>query len=378
MDSQRGIVLRKCSENIYKYSVMKYHNAPALDFDDVLILPQHSYYKSRSDVVLNEHIPLHSTQQEQEFYGIPLIISNMATTGTFEIAKVASKYNVLTAIHKFYTYEDWQQNYRDLNPEYIVYSIGGGTNANEELKQFQAVNKNLFGSSLRYLMIDVANGYSDSFLKWIQTIDEQLRAQQQNVTIIAGNVVTENGVFWMMKSGASIAKVGIGSGAMCKTRVQTGIGMPQFSAVLGTSMTSALPIISDGGIKTPGDIAKAFVAGATFAMIGSLFAGFDESGGETVEIEGEYYKTHYGMSSRQAQKRHYDSVKGYRSSEGRSVLVPSKGPFEPFLKDILNNLRSTITYTGVSSLTQLHVCEYARVNRTHETFYEPLDIDDDM
>lgn len=358
---------------------MKYQNTPALDFDDVLILPQHSYYKSRKDVTLSEYIPLHATLHEQEFYGVPLIISNMTTTGTFEIAKIATKYRVLTAIHKFYTFDDWKENAPDLNPEYLVYSIGGGDSAASELELFLKVNEELFDGSLKYLMIDVANGYAQSFLDWVSKVEYELKRRNHNITILAGNVVTTDGVMRLMNAGSSVVKVGIGSGAMCKTRVQTGIGMPQFSAVLSTSMGSfSVPIISDGGIKTPGDIAKAFVAGASFVMVGSLFAGFEESGGETVEIEGELYKTHYGMSSHQAQKLHYESVKDYRSSEGRSVLLSHRGYFEPFLKDILNNLRSTVTYTGVPALARLHTCEYARVNRTHETFYEPIDIDEHL
>lgn len=341
-----------------------------LDFDDVLILPEYSELNSRSEVDPTNQESFMGTSIP--YKGTPIIVSNMATTGTFEVAKVAQDFRFLTAIHKFYTYDDWIQVAEYLNPEYLIYTIGAREELLEsELQRFEQVCK-LFYKPIPYLMIDAANGYSKGFLDAIFRAHRVL--EDKGTTIIAGNVVTKDGVSSIYESGGDVVKVGIGPGHMCTTRVQTGVGMPQFSAIRETyGLTN---IISDGGIKNSGDIAKAFVAGADMVMIGSMFAGFHESGGDMVQVDGKWYKTHYGMSSKTAQRTHYGNVADYRSSEGRSVLVPYKGEIKYVFSEIVNNLRSTMTYIGKKNIRDFRDAKWIRVNRTHEKHYERLDTEE--
>ena len=158
------------------------------------------------------------------------------------------------------------------------------------------------------------------------------------------------------RAGADIVKVGIGPGSVCTTRVKTGVGYPQLSAIIECADAAhglGGQIISDGGCVTPGDVAKAFGAGADFVMLGGMLSGHTESGGELIEKNGEKYKEFYGMSSSSAMKKHKGGVAEYRASEGKSVKVPFKGDVEGTVQDILGGLRSTCTYVGASRLKEL-------------------------
>jgi len=163
----------------------------------------------------------------------------------------------------------------------------------------------------------------------------------------------------LILAGADVVKVGIGPGSVCTTRIQTGVGYPQLSAVIECADAAhglGGHIIADGGCTCPGDVAKAFGAGADFVMLGGMFAGHHESDGEITEINNKKFVQFYGMSSDTAMNKHSGGVADYRSSEGRTVMVPYKGRVSVTVRDLLGGIRSTCTYVGASTLKQLSRC----------------------
>ncbi len=319
-----------------------------LGFKDVMIRPKRSTLNSRSQVNLEREFKfLHSSFV---WKGIPIIAANMDTVGTFEMAKALANKHLLTAIHKHYTINQWDKFLKD-TPEnilnYIAVSTGTGKSDSEKLAKILALN-----SQLKFICIDVANGYSEHFVRFLK----QARESYPDKVIIAGNVVTGEMVEELLLAGADIVKVGIGPGSVCTTRVKTGVGYPQLSAIIECADAAhglGGQIISDGGCKTPGDIAKAFGAGADFVMLGGMLAGHNESGGKIVERNGEKYKEFYGMSSSTAMGKHVGGIAEYRASEGKTVEVPFRGDVENTLQDILGGLRSTCTYVGARRLKEL-------------------------
>ena len=210
-------------------------------------------------------------------------------------------------------------------------------------RDFKSVEQTLsLVPAIGMICLDVANGYSEFFVEAVR----KYRARFADKVIMAGNVVTGEMVEELILSGADIVKVGIGPGSVCTTRKQTGVGYPQLSAVIECADAAhglGGCIIADGGCKVPGDLAKAFGGGADFVMLGGMLAGHDESGGTLIEKNGRKYKEFYGMSSSQAMKKHVGKVAEYRSSEGKSVQVPYKGPVNATMLDILGGLRSSCT-----------------------------------
>jgi GMP reductase len=276
--------------------------------------------------------------------------ANMDTVGTFEMALALAKENLFTAIHKHYSLQQWSEFMKNAPKnitDYIAVSSGTGKNDFKKIAEIFEQNP-----QLKFICIDVANGYSEHFVSFLK----QARNQYPDKVIIAGNVVTGEMVEELLLAGADIVKVGIGPGSVCTTRVKTGVGYPQLSAIIECADAAhglGGHIISDGGCVTPGDVSKAFGAGADFVMLGGMLAGHTESGGELIEIEGEKYKKFYGMSSETAMNKHVGGVAEYRASEGKTVQVPFKGDVIETLKDILGGIRSTCTYVGASKLKEL-------------------------
>ncbi|KAB1071914.1 GMP reductase [Tamlana haliotis] len=336
-----------------------------LGFKDVMIRPKRSTLKSRSEVRLEREFKfLHNPLT---WSGIPIMAANMDTVGTFEMALALAEKQVFTAIHKHYTIEDWK-NFTSEAPKQIenYIAVSTGTSDKDTNKLTQVFN--IF-PKLKFICIDVANGYSEHFTAFVR----KTRAQFPDKVIIAGNVVTGEMVEELLISGADIVKVGIGPGSVCTTRVKTGVGYPQLSAIIECADAAhglGGQIISDGGCTTPGDIAKAFGAGADFVMLGGMLAGHDESGGEIIEKNGEVFKKFYGMSSATAMEKHVGGVAEYRASEGKTVEVPYKGPVENTLQDILGGLRSTCTYVGAARLKELTKrTTFIRVNEQENRVY---------
>ncbi len=319
-----------------------------LGFKDVLIRPKRSTLKSRAQVMLERTFTfMHSARQ---WRGVPVIAANMDTVGTFELASVLAENGMLTAVHKHYSLKEWDtfMNRRgDQISEHIMVSTG--TAEHDFEKMGQILDKH---PQIPFICIDVANGYAEAFVEFVARV----REAHPDKTIAAGNVVTGEMVEELLLSGADIVKVGIGPGSVCTTRVKTGVGYPQLSAVIECADAAhglGGRIISDGGCACGGDVAKAFGGGADFVMLGGMFAGHDESGGELVQRNGQTYKLFYGMSSATAMEKHTGGVAEYRSSEGKTVEVPYRGPAAETIKDILGGLRSACTYVGAGALREL-------------------------
>lgn len=319
-----------------------------LGFKDVMIRPKRSTLKSRSQVSLERNFTFRNSQKK--WTGVPIIAANMDTVGTFEMAEALSREKIITAIHKHYTVEEWSQfleNQPDSIYDYIALSTGIGKDDEGKIQQIVDAHP-----KINFLCIDVANGYSEHFVEFVR----KMRGSFPDKTIIAGNVVTGEMVEELILSGADIVKVGIGPGSVCTTRIKTGVGYPQLSAIIECADAAhglGGHIISDGGCKIPGDVAKAFGGGADFVMLGGMFAGHDESGGKIVEENGKKFRLFYGMSSQTAMDKHSGGVAEYRASEGKTVKVSYKGAVSETVKDILGGVRSTCTYVGASTLREL-------------------------
>jgi len=319
-----------------------------LGFKDVMIRPKRSTLKSRSEVSLERNFKfLHSTTA---WTGIPIMAANMDTVGTFEMAAALAKEKLFTAIHKHYSLQEWNAFLQTVSSDFYNYiAVSTGTGKEDAIKIAEIIKAN---PSLKFICIDVANGYSEHFVQFLK----QTRKQYPDKVIIAGNVVTGEMTEELLLAGADIVKVGIGPGSVCTTRVKTGVGYPQLSAIIECADAAhglGGHIISDGGCSTPGDIAKAFGAGSDFVMLGGMLAGHTESGGELIEVNGQKFKQFYGMSSTTAMDKHVGGVAEYRASEGKTVQAPFKGKVINTVLDILGGLRSTCTYVGASRLKEL-------------------------
>lgn len=318
-----------------------------LDFKDVLIRPKRSTLKSRSQVDITRTYTFRNAKCS--WTGVPVIAANMDTVGTFELAVEFAKFQCITCMHKHYTIEQWD-GFAKANEEALPYvAVSAGTGEKDLERVGQVIEKH---PSIRLICLDIANGYSEHFVDVVKL----MRQRHPEHIIIAGNVVTGEMVEELLLSGADIIKVGIGPGSVCTTRKQTGVGYPQLSAVLECADAAHGlngHVISDGGCTCPGDVSKAFGAGADFVMLGGMLAGHDESGGEIITVNGKLYKEFYGMSSSKAMEKHAGGVAEYRSSEGKSVRVPYRGPVANTVKDILGGVRSTCTYVGAQKLKEL-------------------------
>ncbi|MDR1462600.1 MAG: GMP reductase [Azoarcus sp.] len=321
-----------------------------LDFKDVLIRPKRSTLTSRSEVdISRDFIFPHS---RKTYRGIPIIAANMDTTGTFEMARALSRYELSAALHKHYGETELLDFFaaRPVNGA-VFYSMGITA---PDFDKFRRVMEKLerAGGAIENVCIDVANGYTKAFIRFIH----KFRAEFPSITLMAGNVVTGEMTEELILDGVDIVKVGIGPGSVCTTRKMAGVGYPQLSAIIECADAAhglRGLICADGGCASPGDLAKAFGAGADFVMLGGMFAGHDECASEVVEVDGERKMLFYGMSSREAMNRHAGGIAKYRASEGKEVLIDCRGPVENTLRDILGGVRSACTYVGAKTLKEL-------------------------
>ena len=369
---------------------MRIEEDTKLDFSSVLIKPKRSTLKSRKDVDLTR--PFKFKYSKLEWYGTPIIASNMDTIGTFEMAKVFTKNSMMTCIHKYYDLDRWTKEIPDLDFKLVCPSIGANDNDFDKFNELYRIAEDV-NNKIRFVCIDVANGYQEYFSDFVK----QFRNAYPLLTIIAGNVVTDEITEQLIISGADIVKVGLGSGATCTTRLQTGVGYPQLSAVIECADAAhglGGQIISDGGCTCPGDVAKAFCAGSDWVMLGGMLAGHDESGGELIsewhesdlivrdrdgtslgklDIE-KKFKKFYGMSSETANKKYSGGLKDYRSAEGKEVKIEYRGPVEKTIQNILGGLRSTATYIGSPNLKSFSKCaSFIKVSQqVNEVFNDRL------
>jgi len=319
---------------------------PQLDYNNVLIRPKRSTLSSRSEINLERTINFKNGGQ---WHGVPFISANMDTTGTYEVYKVLSQFKIITAMHKFYTVDDYM-NMKSMDKNLFMVSTGISDTDFLNLKNI------LSKIDCNWICIDIANGYINKFVDFCKKV----RTEFPDKIIVAGNVATREMVEELiLNGGVDIVKVGIGPGSACSTRIKTGVGVPQLSAVMECADAAhgvGGHIIADGGITCPGDAAKAFGGGADFVMLGGQFAGHDENPGEKIEKDGKQFKVFYGMSSKKAQTAHYGKMDKYRASEGRELTIPYKGPLINTVEDFLGGLRSTCTYIGAHKIKDIPKC----------------------
>ena len=331
---------------------MRIENEIKLDYKDVLIRPKRSTLSTRKDVDIARDFTF--KWSGDSFTGVPIIAANMDGVGTMAMARsfINSKHGLSVALTKHYSEDELIKFFAKECAGAVWYSIG--TNE-KDLKKLKAV---LNSSKIKKLnkpnklCIDVANGYSQHFVDFVK----KMRDQFSDMTIMAGNVVTGEMTEELILCGADIVKVGIGPGSVCTTRKMTGVGYPQLSAVIECADAAhglGGLICADGGCTVPGDVAKAFGAGADFVMLGGMLAGHTESEAEIVTVQDKKFVEFYGMSSQTAMKKHAGGVAEYRASEGKTVRVPYRGDVMNSLQDILGGLRSTCTYVGAKRLKEL-------------------------
>lgn len=379
---------------------MRIENEVLLDYSDVLIRPKRSTLGSRKDVDLNRQFTFRNYKpyvdtnslpdgyplvyKQEHYNGIPIMAANMDGVGTFEQADALANIGMFTCLVKTYGADEIADYFSNnsIRTEHVAVSIG--ITAADEMKFHNVYDK--VGNNVKYVCVDVANGYSERFVGYVKT----LRENYPEIVIIAGNVVTADQTQELILNGADIVKVGIGPGSVCTTRIQTGVGYPQLSAVIECADAAhglGGHIIADGGCTCPGDVAKAFAAGADFVMLGGMLAGHDEGGGEVItkkyitdefqddgrtrKFDEKQFVQFYGMSSDAANTKHFGGLKDYRSSEGREVLVPYRGAIANTVQNILGGIRSTCTYVGANQLKQLTKCTtFVRVNNQFNRTYE--------
>lgn len=338
-----------------------------LDFKDVLLRPKRSTLSSRSQVSVERTFTFKNSKQT--WTGVPIIAANMDTVGTFEMVEgLGGRHKIMTAVHKHYSIEEWETFAREKSHLLAYAAASAGTSDKDFVKLKEIVDK----TNIQTVCLDVANGYSEHFVNFVRRVREALPTQ----TIYAGNVVTGEMVEELILSGADVVKIGIGPGSVCTTRVKTGVGYPQLSAVIECADAAhglGGHIISDGGCKIPGDVVKAFAGGADFVMMGGLLAGHDESAGEVVEKDGKKFKEFYGMSSATAMTKHSGGVANYRASEGKHVLIPYRGPVDNTIYDLLGGVRSACTYVGADKLKDLSKrTTFIRVTAQENTVFQGL------
>ena len=355
---------------------MRIINYTKLDFSDVLIVPKRSTLVSRDEVSLDRKFIFRNSGMQ--WSNKPIIAANMDGVGTFEMAEALAELGLMTALRKNYTVEElilWIGRTGYKINDHWAYGLGI---KDEDYEKYKLVKSKLPEGNIKIVCIDVANGYTERFIGFVR----KFRQENQGVIIIAGNVVTPEMTEELILSGVDIVKVGIGPGSVCTTRIKTGVGYPQLSAVIECADAAhglGGHIIADGGCTCPGDVAKAFAGGADFVMLGGMLAGTDQGGGEVIT---KYYKTNeishdghnhvieeirfvqfYGMSSRAANDKHSGGLKTYRAAEGKEVLVPYRGDVNDVIQDVLGGVRSTLTYVGARRLKELSKrCTFISVN----------------
>lgn len=343
------------------------------DFDDVLIRPKRSVAPSRSSVDLDRTFLFKSVEQNGFPPTVfPLIAANMDATGTFAMSESLAPYNALTCLHKHYP-EKMLIEFFDDNPaaKFSFYTMG--------IKEEDTIKLRKVITSLTWplncICIDAANGYTKYFVDRVARV----RNICPRAIIMAGNVATPEMVQELIISaGADIVKIGIGPGSVCTTRKMTGVGYCQLSAIIecaDAAHGNGGFVCADGGCRTPGDVVKAFGAGADFVMVGGMLAGCDECEGRWIKDSNTLDKKtafeFYGMSSEEAMLKYNGGVSDYKAAEGKCTRVPAKGPASGVLQDIMGGLRSACAYVGAARLKDLSKCTtFIRVNRTHNTIYD--------
>ena len=336
-----------------------------LDYQDVLFKPKRSTLTSRKDVDLTRTFKFYNSGKE--WTGTPIMASNMDGVGTFEMAKVLQDSKMITVLRKHYSLDDWKTAIGDgVKMKYLSVCTGTGVIWDKDAPDYATMKAVLEKyPDVPFICVDVANGYHENYADFIG----RLRDQYPDKTIIAGNVITAEMTEELILKGADIVKCGIGPGSVCTTRLMTGVGVPQLSGIIECADAAngvGGHVIADGGCVYPGDVAKAFGAGAHFVMLGGMLAGHDESEGEIINGK----VTFYGMSSDAAMAKHGRRKDGYRGAEGKVVQIPHKGSVNGTITEILGGVRSACTYIGAKRLKDMPKCAtFVQVNNQVNNVY---------
>ena len=337
-----------------------------LNFEDVLLQPKRSTLSSRKDVDMTRNFTFRNSGKQMNF--LPIFASNMDGVGTFSMAKVLQEYKMMTVITKTTGIAEWRKAVGN-GVRLQSVSVCTGTNVMwdkeaQDWKTMQEVLKSF--PDIKMITIDVANAYHQNMVDFIAKV----RDQYPTKIIVAGNVVTPEMTEELIINGADVVKIGIGPGSVCTTRTMTGVGVPQFSAILDCADAANGVdghIMADGGCVFPGDIAKAFGGGAHMVMIGGMLAGHDESEQQVIDGKIEFY----GMSSDRAREKHGKRKDGYRGNEGRLISLPYRGPVQGTVEDILGGVRSACTYIGARRLKDMPKCaSFVTTNNVQNQIYE--------
>jgi IMP dehydrogenase len=321
-------------------------------FDDVLLVPRYNDIPSRRDV-----------DTSMKFGGlnlrVPVLSSNMDTITGLQMAGKMCYLGGLGVLHRFCTIDENVQIFRQLGT-----GNGGGAavnslGVNEEFTRFEA----LYDAGARYFCVDVAHGHTKAIGKFIKS----LKRIHNDIFVIGGNVATHAGADYLASCGADAIKVGIGPGSVCTTRIKTGCGVPQLTAIMDCAKVDRL-IIADGGIRTPGDAVKALAAGAHVVMLGGMLAGTDETPGKIIERsyttgpadgtlvliqEVHRFKTFRGMASKEAQEDFMGAMADWKAAEGVQIEVKCRGPVANVINDLVGGIRSGMTYCGAKDIAAL-------------------------
>ena len=337
-----------------------------LDYSDVLLKPKRSTLSSRRDVDIYREFKFRNSGKSLRY--TPIMASNMDGVGTFSMAKVLQEFKMMTVIRKHYTYDEWKSAVANgLRLKYVSVCTGTGAIWDENSPDYQTMKRVLQSfPDIPFITIDVANAYHEQFVDFVQRI----RSEYPDKVIIAGNVVSPEMTEELIINGADVVKIGIGPGSVCTTRTQTGVGVPQFSAIVECADAANGVdghIIADGGCTQPGDVAKALAAGAHFVMLGGMLAGHDESEFELKDGK----RVFYGMSSQSAFDAHGARKDGYRGTEGKTVVLADRGPVRDTVEQILGGVRSTCTYIGARRIKDMPKCaHFVRVNNVINRVYD--------
>ena len=347
---------------------MRINTDPKLNFEDVLLQPKRSTLSSRKDVDMTRNFTFRNSGKQMNF--LPIFASNMDGVGTFSMAKALQDHKMMTVITKTTTIDQWRTAVGN-GVRLQSVSVCTGTNVMwdkdaTDWKTMQEVLKSF--PDIKMITVDVANAYHQNMVDFIKKI----RNEYPEKIIIAGNVVTPEMTEELIINGADVVKIGIGPGSVCTTRTMTGVGVPQFSAIVDCSDAAngvGGHIMADGGCVHPGDIAKAFGGGAHMVMIGGMLAGHDES--ETQVVDGK--REFYGMSSDRAREVHGQRKDGYKGNEGRLISLPDRGPVAKTLEDIIGGVRSACTYIGARRIKDMAKCAsfvttHNVINRGYEQY----------
>jgi GMP reductase len=292
----------------------------------------------------------------------------MDGVGTFAMAKILQEHKMMTVLRKHYTIDDWQNAVGEgLNLKYLSVCTGTAAIWKEDAEDYALIKEVLKRwPDIKFITIDVANAYHQNYAEFVSRV----RDDYPDKIIIAGNIITPEMVEELIIKGADIVKCGIGPGSVCITRSQTGVGVPQFSGVMECADAAhgvGGHIIADGGCTEPGDVSKAFGAGADFVMLGGMLAAHDES---ELQLNNKNQFEFYGMASDTAMEKYGRQKDGYRSSEGKKVLLDNRGPVEPTIIEIIGGVRSTCTYIGAKRIKDMPKCAtFVKVNNTVNQVY---------